>query len=636
MLSHHVFLLPFKWEKEDGVAYDIEQFYDLVNNHLNLETATEWTRNDFRLNRVVDYNEFHYFFDYVAEVLYQTGKPRNNEQDFIGHFSYNLSPGKATYRFEAPGPRGDNKVYSLEVDSILLHLYYSGVGVLSFHLNNRETNQAEPEDIIRINQFGRRVFPPFYFIDQAKVGHQDQFDEDQFVGRLPVGAEIANWIEIDFNDGTPPRREDWSQDISKRLKDGEEFKFRMPAFLEPFLSRIEDGYDIYPVLDDRMFVLSWYGNDGLARRISRGEPHKENYRSDDWWYRYLFVDGKYKSVQDPADQEATMVPSTYSRWRNYGTLYGVTEYSMVLLTKSLPSLRDGYSAYLVTHLQTIYYRLAELVLVQRASIQRFSDDITHISKLDGDDPKQAEKARLLNRRYIRFVNQIYFREVTPQQQGTEIYDLLQKQARIPNQVTALQEEIERLQNYVQQETDRQLLEVEKIRNRELATRRQMAEVQEKSRLEELRVSREAAEIQEKNRLEKLNTDREAAEAQEKKRERIIALIGAVFVAPALLLAAYDLDYQSKCFAKAAPMNYYVTVVAAVVSGIISYLAYWKKNIGLNILCFVIYLFLLAIPQFETWWCPVRESSVEQPVSVTTPVFTPDTSTILTKTDTTER
>ncbi|SEQ59758.1 hypothetical protein [Neolewinella agarilytica] len=530
LISHHVFLLPFKWEKEDGAAYEINQFHDLIHNHLDLEKATEWKRSDFNLERVVDYNEFNYFFDYVAEVLYQTDTHNKEEQNFIGHFTYNLPPGKGIYKFEAPGPDGKSKEYTLEIDSILLHLYYSGVGVLSFHLNNRKPSQGEPEDIIRINQFGRRVYPPFYFIDQDKVGHQAQFDETQFVGKSPAGAEIANWIEIDFNDGTNPRRENWNQDLAQRLKEGEIFKFNLPAFLEPFLFRIEDGYDIYPVLDDRMFVLSWYGNDGLARRIARGEPGREEYRLDDWWYRYIFVDAKYRSVQDPADQEATTIPATYARWRNYSTLYGVTEYSMVLLTKSLPTLRSGYSAYLVTHLQTIYYRLAELVLVQRASIQRFSDDITHISKLDGADPAQAEKASLLNRRYIRFVNQIYFREVTPQQQGIELYDLLQQQARISNQVTALQDEIERLQNYVRQETDRQLLAAEKKR-----------------------MQRE--------------------EESEKRRSDILAVLGAIFLAPGLLIAVHDLGYMGTCLEQNPKYLFGLTLLAAVISVRLCWWAY---------------------------------------------------------------
>jgi len=134
----------------------------------------------------------------------------------------------------------------------------------------------------------------------------------------------------------------------------------------------------------------------------------------------------------------------------------------------------GNAGFQVTHLQTIYYKLAELVLLQRASVQRFSDEVTHISRLDADDEKLPEKVSSLYRQYIRFVNKIYFREVTAQTQGIELYQLLQKQARLEKQVKDLDDEINELHNYVLQTTEqkrleqeKKLVEAESTRNRKL-------------------------------------------------------------------------------------------------------------------------------------------------------------------------
>jgi Mg2+ and Co2+ transporter CorA len=50
--------------------------------------------------------------------------------------------------------------------------------------------------------------------------------------------------------------------------------------------------------------------------------------------------------------------------------------------------------------------------------------------------------------YIRFVNQIYFREVTAQDQGIELYDLMQKCLKIKEYIKDLDNEIEELHRYV--------------------------------------------------------------------------------------------------------------------------------------------------------------------------------------------
>lgn len=584
LISHHIFLLPFKWRREDGSPYEIKHFKELTDEHLNVP---EWNRKYFNIDQVVQYNEFHYFYDYVTEVLYETERNTVPHELFIAHYEYQISPGEGRYFITTPDPdvKDAKKTYELEIDSILLHLYYTGVGVLSFHLNNRKQSQAGPEDILFINQYGRRVFPPFYFIPPEKVGHQLQFEEANFSSNLPSGIEIAHQIGVYLpNEGTKQfcLFENWLQPINERLKANEKFKFKLPAFLDPFLAHIENGYDIYPILDDRMFVVCWYGNNDQARALTAELSGKERrLLKDDWWYRYTFIDGKYVTVQDEAMQKRLVEKATYTRWKNYGTLYGITEYSLVVLTSDLPTLRKKYSAYLVTHLQTIYYRLAELVLVQRASVQRFSDDITHISKIDGSDVRQAKLASLLNQRYIRFVNRIYFREVTAQVQGIEIYDKLQEQARVPQQVEALKEEIERLQVYISQETDRQLLETEKAR-------------------------------------EQIEKDREKAE---KARWDTLTLLASLLVPPSILLAAYGLSFAPTCFGKLLGWSYIITIVAAGASAWLSYWAFSKSRSSVWIISGILYLALLLIPNFLcmldlSGFKPANEQTFVPPVDTT--------------------
>ncbi|MBB4080318.1 Mg2+ and Co2+ transporter CorA [Lewinella aquimaris] len=586
LISHHVFLLPFKWQKEGSSAYDIEDFAQLVKQCKASLENSRWLQRPFSQQRITDYNEYHYFYDYVAEVLYQTEpvtKDSRAEDLFIAHYSFDIAPGTGTYAITAPNPhKPGRKTYILEVDSVLLHMFYSGVGILSFHLNNREPDQKHPKDILAINQFGRRVFPNFYPIPPDEVGFQSAFTAVDSTTYPPGGIELAYCIGLDLGlteaeavdlEQMRPSLlsrnyhswiENWAGGIEGQLKDRNNYYlFRMPEMLIPLIGMLENGYDIKPVLDDRMFVMCWYGNDSLATHLTTGSS-QQNYITNDWWYRYVFVDGNsMRTVQNEQFQAEVVKKATYNRWTGLQTLYGVSEYSFVLLTDSLPKLRENKDAFLVTHFQTIYYRLTELVLLQRASIQRFSDDITHITQLDGLDAKiqseteltQADLARRLNRRYIRFINRIYFREVTPQQQGIELYDMLQTQARVPGQVHALQEEIERLQNYVQQETDRHLLNIERVLER----------------TEKVRANDE--------RIKEVN-DAKAKSARDEANQQkwnLLTLLGALFLAPSVIFAAYSLSFFEVCFSEVGIWGYLVAFLAACISGIMTYDLFWNAS-----------------------------------------------------------
>lgn len=488
LVSHHVFLLPFKWNKRDNDGQnnllDTEQFTDLCTSMVK----HGWKNEYLTLDQVVNYNEWHYFYDFVRDVLYETeATTKQGQQQFIKHFRFLPAEG-GKYKIETPIPKAQRaedfkyndgaealedksykrKTYTLIVDSVIMHLYYTGVGVLSFHLNNYDAvEQGAKEDILYINQYGRRVFPPFLPIPGAMVGQATQFDysfsnlseERKY---YPQGKEIAYSISLELNEainwphGTDQERKIFSENWEplSKLK-GKDFQFQPAGFCAPFLRAFTNEFELHSILDDRMYVVSWYGNDDLSNRIPElvDEADQEITNELDWWYKYVFVDIEDVSIKNKALQLSLQKEATYQRWSGYGTWYGVTDYSLVLLTGSLKHLNkiDISATFLVTHLQTIYYKLAELVLVQRAFVQRFSDEITHVSRLDERQIKQiAKEANTLYRRYIRFVNRIYFREVTAQVQGIELYELLQKQSRLRDTVESLNDEIAELNTYVQQ------------------------------------------------------------------------------------------------------------------------------------------------------------------------------------------
>jgi Mg2+ and Co2+ transporter CorA len=92
--------------------------------------------------------------------------------------------------------------------------------------------------------------------------------------------------------------------------------------------------------------------------------------------------------------------------------------------------------------------MAELCLVQRACILRFSQEVARISAMN-ENKKNSLTARVSNlyKQYIRFVNRVYFREVTAQEQGIELYSMLQEHMKIEQNVKDLDNEISELHQY---------------------------------------------------------------------------------------------------------------------------------------------------------------------------------------------
>jgi hypothetical protein len=473
LYSHHVFLFPFKWLPKKGNSLFVEQTELSRLDKYFSPKSSGWRRDPYQLDKPAKYNEYNYFYDYVREALYDTHNSllhdhESGAENLLRHYRYDVEPEEGSYEITIPQKEG-GETYHLKIDSILLQFYDTGAGILSFHLLNRDPAKCKQDDILKINQFGRRIFPPFFQIPQKLVGDQGYFDYAE-KWEPPIDSELAVKINLKIN-GKETFEEDWRQyEKSENLKKN---PFLLPRFIGGLLpDAFVKAYSIVPVLDDRMFVVCWYGNDELTGEMYRqrnsqkesggdgkDDPPVAGYLLHPWWYKFVFVDSKDPSCQNEAMQAELVGQVTNARWANYGTFYGVTDYSFVLLTGSLDHLKKPYvnAAFLVPHLQTMYYKLVELVLLQRAAVQRFSDEVTHISRLDTNEDYAAVSKRVgsLYRQYIRFVNKIYFREATAQVQGVELYRLLQQQCRIDKQVKDLDGEIQELHNYVLQGSEAQ-------------------------------------------------------------------------------------------------------------------------------------------------------------------------------------
>lgn len=415
--SYHIFYFPFKWNVDD--LHDVNFSDQIDMNRIVFSKSGKWERvtSAVGTDAINLYNEKNYYYKFVHKVLYDT----KSDENLICHFErqgLQETDHEVRYLIKI---KNREQPYSLKVDSINLNLYATGVGFLSFYLGNDKEDQSFPNDILFINQYGRRIMPPFF----ADIVYR---------------SETAEFLEIKGLDNC------YREEFNYKLED----TWKPASFITTLIKEVATNISFIPVVDDRMFVVSWYKNDNLCKAFKgRLRQFMENGEGNDFWYRFLFVDGENCMCQNAEMKNELLQKHTYPRWENWGSLYGTTRYSMVLLAN------NDAPDYLFTYFETIYARMAELVLMQRASMLRFSEEVTKVSYLSHKETEVISKRiSSLYKEYIHFVNQIYFREVTAQEQGIELYEMLQQNLKMEDYVKDLDGEIGELHQYVSLMDDR--------------------------------------------------------------------------------------------------------------------------------------------------------------------------------------
>jgi hypothetical protein len=415
--SYHIFYFPFTWKIPGNEKYVFSERVSLdnvtINSLSNWENINEPLTDQYKREL---FNEKNFFYPFVHPLLYDDG----NQNSIIRHYERKEAYNKdIIYKI---GVKADHiSVYELKVRSICLNLYTTGVGILIFYLENNKYPAFE--DILRINQFGRRVYPPFMDTKTGIDGTKD--------------AELADFIAIEGLNGNPANYfenyTEWNPDSS----------WKPARFINTLILELSEELTIAPVIDDRMMVACWYGNEEFALKIAEN-PDQKNFLESDEWYRFMFVDGGGATCQNDDMKKDLLQKHTNKRWQKYGSLFGITRYSMVYITAPVVDTDN----FLVRNFRTIYSRMVEMAIIQRASTLKFADEVTSISRLnDKNNRHTSEDISDFYKEYICFVNQVYFREITTQEQGIEIYDELMKHMRVHEQVKDLDKEIEELHLY---------------------------------------------------------------------------------------------------------------------------------------------------------------------------------------------
>lgn len=444
--STHHFMFPFRWDvlnnsSKESNKYDFLKRTAITEVDLILKNEQKWKRKTTLSKE--DFNHYTYFFKHIRNTIYDLEYHSEENTDVVRYYEYDLPKSNKCYEIKFYEKKSgidfttksiddyDEKTIRLEIRGITLHLFKTGVGVLAFNLANEDISQSSIVSVLKINDFGRRIYPQFLnfnetipYFNAQRVFHNKHiklFDDDNFK------EDWSRYNDIDFNK-----------------------PILIPKFIDELFNsnQFKQQVKVVPIVDDRMFFISWYGNNKLAPAIG------SSYKNSDWWYAYIFGDKSPKSIANDEMQTIHLIDHTYQRWSNYGTLYGMSRDSFVCLSNEEDDMIKNDLPNLRVHNDTIYYQIAILCLVQRATVLKFSSEVALLNSLTNNteknkisDKELTIKINMLYSNYIEFRNKIYFREITSQIQGIEIYQKFQQLMNLKEEVEDLDAEIEELHRY---------------------------------------------------------------------------------------------------------------------------------------------------------------------------------------------
>lgn len=452
IISKHIFMLPIKWdidtdgnrlgifeEKLKQSEYKWEKKHIKYNKNSTIE-VTRLTENDYSEKSIDEkvkiYNTLEYFYPEVRKVIFDTKyedtTDKNNdsllncyELDFVSGV-YNIRYGK-----------NKNHEYELELEKIIIKVFPQGVAIISYFLNN--TKYKNGEDILKINQMGRRIKIPFI----GKMECDDSNFELDFNNASDIQL-IAN-LNILFDKDNRDLWGDYNLSYEKYYLGYEPINEIVTKLLgDGFVKKNgknENGKIVYDlVIDDRMYVISSNFTGAINSCVNSSS-----------WYEYVFIDDKGACGNIERNFYTELSKNhTYSRWKAHK--FGISNYSFVCAGED-----DGFNKNIIAkHIEGIYCEMVLIHLMQKASLQKFSEELSEISSKfsNSDIKKSQEKFANIQKKYLFFLNTYCFKDLTAQEQGIELYDMIKSITKIDEKIAILNQKITQVSEFYNNENDK--------------------------------------------------------------------------------------------------------------------------------------------------------------------------------------
>ncbi|MBS7007935.1 hypothetical protein [Anaerostipes sp.] len=431
--SYHTFYFPFIWEgteerkvqQEDIISYfDSSNYWDKtdIKDFSNVNTTAVLQDEQ---SRMWLYQTYQYFHTPVCQAVF------GNDSDVVHNYQFCTKEVReqACYTIKKAVER-DKKIlekeYKLDLYSIKLKIFNTGIGILIFECENRK--YCSVEAVKDINEYGRRITAPFLDSElcadflSVSIGNIGTFSFDlkEKFGKTHTILHEQKYANYNC--------------IASFILDILNYKMPEKKFTDN-KSESSTKWYLATALDDRMYVTCLVRDDYFAKCLQKenvcGSDNEGTYpKGCDQFrqnlYELIFVDC-HNQISCPTERmrDEILKKQLYDRWLSYGTAYGVTHHSFFCLTTSDHKIdRSVINPFLI-----IYTEMVTLCLAQRSSIISFQRKIASFTNELKRHKfilhfKATRKLTNLQEDYIAFQNQLQFFEVTSQEQGIELYDMI--------------------------------------------------------------------------------------------------------------------------------------------------------------------------------------------------------------------
>lgn len=480
-----IFIFPFKYEmavnkqlKPGEVAKKLEE--------------KGWKVEHYSLDKIGNYNEFYYFHPNVQRAIFNKNKNENEKKCEKENKGMQFLKREDFKKLKVEYYDKDNVIQPIQpietqVNEIDIHLFDNQIGLLTISTEKLEgDNKTDFHTFLRYNDIARRVYPP-HLGDINTCGLKQDEEKKRKIKNLQFINSLAceNTCKSKYETRLLPVRisllKDGSEPISEDFKpiDLKAQKDKDIVFLSNIIKKLLDPFELQekhgvmpdkdkiyytPFIDDRMFIVSYYSDNEVSDKLKKRCCDGYVYETSDDWYRYIFVDGNYANIENNAMKNDLIRKHTYARWANYGSFFGMSRYSFVLLCDDSNFSRNV----LKQHMKSMYYQIALIVLFQRAMLLKFAEDVDEVTR-GFETGKYSIKLKVdsdrLHGDFIKFINKYWFIEVTPQEQGIEIYNQWMGLLNLEKLYNEVQREVSELAEYVENK-----IEAETNKNLAMITR----------------------------------------------------------------------------------------------------------------------------------------------------------------------
>lgn len=431
--SKHIFIASFKLENNsrDIISDDVwkEDFIDDVN------TVEELVDN---------YANYNYFNEQAQDLIFNYKIDKDERDSKVVNYKFADIDSSVNSKYIINV--NEEKTYELNLDKIILKEYEienEKIYLMMIYVTNNDYDSLS--DIKNINQYGRRLYSPWISLDigngintecpdDLKIHIRDKFiySNDKNDGKADLNYKNEEIFKYNFDDKN--KYKSYSERLNSIRQKEVNDKNDKSIIKNPHKSNLiqnilnyekeskDEKIEIELINPDRMYV-GFYVKNFLIGRIKKYSSEKQEYAYlyddslSDQLYALAYIDGGDATCQSRVMRKKLLQETIYDRWIDWGTIHTVTHNGFGCIAS------DGapYESVIMPFL-TEYMEMMALVLLQRNMLLEFHKRAKKLSP-----GFNSEKLENLQKEYVKFKTQVLLFEVTPQEQGYEIYRLMQKQ-----------------------------------------------------------------------------------------------------------------------------------------------------------------------------------------------------------------